>query len=89
MTDTKPRLGAGRRRTVQGISALLVAIVIGFVVLRLLIDVPELAAGTLPEEEYDRRFVEHPLLAYLHLAPGILYLVGAPFQLAYRVRSKP
>jgi hypothetical protein len=51
MTDTKPRLGAGRRRTVQGIIALLIAIVIGFVVLRLLIDVPELAAGTLPEEE--------------------------------------
>jgi uncharacterized membrane protein len=27
-------------------------------------------------------------LAYLHLTPGVLYLLGAPLQLAYRFRSR-
>jgi hypothetical protein len=68
--------------------ALLIAIVVVFVAIRLSIDVPHLLASTLPEEPYDRRFVEHAWPAYLHLAPGIVYLLVAPFQLAHRIRSR-
>lgn len=75
-------------RTIQGATVALIAIVFAFAAMRLLVDVPHLLAGTLPEEEYDRRYVEHPWLAYLHIAPGIGYLLGAPVQLAYRVRSR-
>ena len=34
------------------------------------------------------RFVQHPWIAYLHIGPGILYLLGAPLQLSYRFRSR-
>ena len=63
-------------------------IVIFSVVKRFVIDMPNLAAGTLPEDEFDHRYVEQPWLAYLHLTPGVLYLLGAPLQLAYRFRSR-
>lgn len=75
-------------RALQGAIVVLVAIVFAFAVMRLLVDVPHLLDGTFPEEEYDRRYVEHPWLAYVHIAPGIVYLLGAPVQLAYRIRSR-
>jgi predicted membrane protein DUF2306 len=68
--------------------ALLIGIVVVFAAIRLSVDVPHLLASTLPEEAYDRRFVEHAWPAYLHLAPGIVYLLVAPFQLSYRIRSR-
>ncbi len=81
-------IGRGRLRTVGTIVALLIAIVFAFFAIRLSVDVPNLAAGTVPEDAYDRRFVEHPWLAYLHIVPGILYLVGAPLQLSRRFRTR-
>ena len=69
--------------------ALLIVIMLGSVAKRLLIDIPNVAAGTLPEDVYDDvRFVQHPWIAYLHIGPGILYLLGAPLQLSYRFRSR-
>jgi uncharacterized membrane protein len=81
-------IGRGRLRTVGTVLALLIAIVLVFFAIRLSVDVPNLAAGTVPEDAYDRRFVEHPWLAYLHIVPGILYLVGAPLQLSRRFRTR-
>jgi uncharacterized membrane protein len=81
-----PRSGTVRVITV--VVGFLVLIMVGAVVKRLLIDVPNVAAGTLPEEIYDHRFVQHPWIAYLHIGPGILYLLGAPLQLSYRFRSR-
>lgn len=75
-------------KALQVTIGVLIAIVFGFAVNRLFIDVPHLLDGTLPEEEIDRRYVEHPWLTYVHLTPGILYLLGAPVQLAYRIRSR-
>lgn len=74
-------------RAVQGAIAVLIAVVVAFVVMRLLVDVPHLLDGTFPAEEYDRRYVQHPWLAYVHIVPGIVYLLGAPVQLAHRIRS--
>jgi hypothetical protein len=71
-------LGTKRLRAVQITVVVLLLIVIFSVVKRFLIDMPNLAAGTLPEDEFDHRYVEQPWLAYLHLTPGVLYLLGAP-----------
>jgi len=81
-------LGTKRLRAVQIAVVLLLLIVIFSVVKRFLIDMPNLAAGTLPEDEFDHRYVQQPWLAYLHLTPGVLYLLGAPLQLSYRFRSR-
>jgi uncharacterized membrane protein len=84
--------GSGPRapglRTVQIAAGVLIAIVMVSFLRRLFVDAPNLAAGTLPPEEFDRRYVTHPWLAYLHIVPGVLYLLVAPLQLAYRFRRR-
>jgi uncharacterized membrane protein len=67
---------------------LLVLIVLVSVTKRLVIDVPHLIAGTLPDEVFDQRYVNHAWIGYAHLAPGAIYLLGAPLQLSYRFRSR-
>jgi uncharacterized membrane protein len=64
----------------------LILIVLAFAVWRLVVDVSNLAAGTMPNDEYDARFVRHPWLTYLYIVPGVLYMVGATLQLAYWFR---
>jgi hypothetical protein len=81
-------LGTKRLRAVQIAAALLLLIVIWAVVKRFVIDMPNLAAGTMPEDEFDHRYVAQPWLAYLNIVPGALYLLLAPLQLAYRIRSR-
>ena len=81
-------LGTKRLRAVQIGVGLLLLIVVWSVVKRFLIDMPNLAAGTLPEDEFDHRYVQQAWLAYLHIVPGALYLFLAPVQLAYRIRSR-
>jgi hypothetical protein len=76
---------ARRQRTpwLVGITvAILILIVFGSVAVRLSVDVPSIAAGTVPDDAYDARFVRHPWLTYLHIGPGVLYMVGATLQLA-------
>lgn len=88
MTEQTVTLGRKRLRSVQAAVLVLVVIVLAFAVARVINDAPHIAAGTTPEDEVDREFVRHPWLAYLHIAPGVLYLLGVPLQLAYRFRSK-
>jgi uncharacterized membrane protein len=80
-----PRRPIKALRVVVGI---LVLIMLGAVVRRMVIDVPNVIAGTLPEATYDVRFVRHHWIAYLHIGPGALYLLGACLQLAYRFRGR-
>jgi uncharacterized membrane protein len=83
--------GSSRRRTpwLVGITvAILILIVLGFAALRLSVDVPSITAGTLPDDPYDARFVRHPWLTYLHIGPGVLYMLGATLQLAYWFRRR-
>ncbi len=72
-------------------STLIVLILVALVAvgIRISIDWPNVAAGTVPpEDSYDRRYALHPVLAYAHILPGVVYLVGAPFQLWRRFRSR-
>ncbi|GAA0903913.1 DUF2306 domain-containing protein [Virgisporangium aurantiacum] len=75
-------------RLVQVAAAGLVVFVLLYAAMRVWKDVPHLVHGTQPADDIDRAYVEHPWLAYLHIAPGVLYLLGAPLQLAYRFRSR-
>ena len=88
MSDGGLALGTKRLRAVQIAVGLLLLVVIFSVGKRFAIDMPNLAAGTMPEDEFDHRYVEQPWLAYLHIVPGVLYLFLAPLQLAYRIRSR-
>lgn len=48
-----------------------------------------MASGTVPpDDSYDQRYALHPVLAYAHILPGVLYLVGAPLQLSRRFRER-
>lgn len=63
------------------------AIVVVFAVLRIVTDVDNIGAGASQvEDEFDRRYAEHPILAYAHILPGLAYLTLAPFQIARTVR---
>ena len=81
-------LGTKRLLAVQIAVGLLFLFVVRNVVARFVIDMPNIAAGTLPEDEFDHRYVEQAWLAYLHIVPGVVYLFLAPLQLAYRIRSR-
>ena len=80
---------AGNRRPVLIFVGVLIAIVLTFYGLRIATDAPFLITGTEPEpEDFESRYVAHPWLAYLHITPGVLYLLGAPLQLSQRIRTK-
>jgi uncharacterized membrane protein len=89
-TTTVHKWTPGRKtaRAVQIVLGLVIAIVLASFVKRLLIDLPHLAAGTVPADDFDRRYVAQPWLAYLHITPGVLYLLLAILQLTYRFRSR-
>lgn len=83
MTSTKALRGVA-----WGGAWFLITTVVVFIGIRLANDLPNIANGTLPAEgEFDRRYAENPVLAYLHIIPGAVYLLGAPFQVSRRFRS--
>jgi uncharacterized membrane protein len=50
--------------------------------------VPHLRAGTTPDEVYVRNYVEHPVPALLHVVPGLIFVLGALFQVSARFRRR-
>lgn len=67
----------------------LILIVLVFAGRRVVVDGPNVAAGTVPPtESFDHRYALHPVLAYAHILPASAYLVGAPFQLSRWFRSR-
>lgn len=68
---------------------LLVVVLLAFAVVRVVTDAGNLAAGDMPpRDDFNRRYAEHPVLAYAHIVPGVLYLLGALVQLSARVRNR-
>lgn len=67
----------------------LIAITLVFAVIRVTTDLPLVAAGRAAEPgTFEERYVAQPWLAYLHLVPGVLYLLTAPLQLWRRFRER-
>ena len=68
---------------------LLIAIVLVFAGIRVGTDWPLILSGTPAEgDTFEFRYVRNPWLAYLHIVPGVLYLLGAPLQLWRRFRER-
>ena len=67
----------------------LVSIVVVFAGVRLATDLPNLRGDVaVPPDEFDFRYAEVPWLAYAHIVPGLIYLLGAPLQMSLRFRSR-
>src|SRR5688572_32415993 len=67
----------------------LIVVVLVFAGIRVGTDGPLIVTGTPAEgDTFERRYVENAWLAYLHIVPGVLYLVGAPLQLWRRFRER-
>lgn len=65
----------------------LIVVVMVFLAIRVTSDIGDISAGRVPPEgDFDRRYVLNPWLAYLHILPGMVYLLGAPLQLSARFR---
>lgn len=67
--------------------AVAVVVVLAFTVRRVLIDFPGLGAAVTPSAE-DGAYAAHRLLAYAHIAPGVVYLAGGAVQLTARIRRR-
>lgn len=77
-------------RKVAWLSAyFLILVVMVFFVIRVLEDSANLSSGVAPPlDDFARRYFDNPIIAYAHILPGVLYLLGAPFQLSSRFREK-
>lgn len=82
---------AARPRGVVAVGAavpVLVTIILVFALIRGTTDWPYILAGTVPDDDFAERYVAQPWLAYLHIAPGVVFLLGAPLQLSLRFRTR-
>lgn len=76
-------------RTLWAVLAFLMFIVLAFAGMRIAVDWLNIATGIVPPEgSPDHSYALHPVLAYAHILPGVIYLVGAPFQLSRRFRER-
>lgn len=80
----RPRL---LRPVAVGVGVLLVVVLV-FAAVRVVVDWPSILAGAVPDDDFAVRYVEHPARAYLHIVPGVLYLLGALLQLSRRFRTR-
>ena len=88
MSWQSPLRSAPAWRTVV---VLLVVIVLTFAVRPVLVDVSNVAAGSIPGDGPDRQYARHPGLAYVHILTAVPYLLLAPLQLwrPFRERHFP
>ena len=75
-------------RTLTVVMAALITVVVVFAVRRVAGDWPHILEGTVPDDDLAEPYVAHPWLAYGHIVPGMVYLLGAPFQLSRRFRTR-
>ena len=67
----------------------LLLVVLVFFAIRLVVDVPNVLTGTIPDESlFEHRYARYPWLAYSHILPGIVFLLIAPFQLWRSFRNR-
>lgn len=87
LANGKPR-SSRLIRTAAVTIGLLIAIVVAFVIIRVVVDWPSILDGTDPDDDFAERYVDNPWRAYLHIGPGLVYLLGAPLQLSRRFRAR-
>jgi hypothetical protein len=68
---------------------ILIAAVVAFAIIRIMTDLPLILSGRPAEDDsFEARYVRSPVPAYLHIVPGMIYLIGACFQLSRRFRTR-
>lgn len=67
---------------------LLVTIMLVFAGIRVVVDTPRILAGEIPVGQYGEMYARYPVLAYLHIVPGVVFIIGALFQLSRRFRNR-
>jgi hypothetical protein len=76
------------RRAAWAVLISCILIVTVFAGIRVSQDIPAVVTGDLPAtDSFERRYAEHPGLAYAHILPGLVYLGIAPFQVSRRFRT--
>ena len=71
------------------VTVLLVLITTLFVVNRVVQDSSNIRAGVVPPvDDISRAYAQHPVPAYLHIVPGVIFMVGAPLQFVPGIRRK-
>ena len=61
---------------------MLAGIILVFAGMRIQDDVPHIIDGTLPaDDDFAERYIQHPVLAYLHIGFGVVYLLGGTLHL--------
>ncbi|MBD1593465.1 DUF2306 domain-containing protein [Arthrobacter sp. S1_S22] len=89
MTQKVPTANPRLVRRTSVVIGVLVTIVMVSAAIRIAVDWPNIIAGTTPsDDDFAERYIAHPWLAYLHIAPGLVYLLGAPLQLSRRFRTR-
>lgn len=77
-----------RVRAIWSALVFLVLVVLVFAGLRIAVDGPNLSSGEIPDDEFERRYAMHPVIAYAHILPAVIYLIAAPFQLNRGFRER-
>ena len=81
--------GRARSSAVWTIILLLITTVVVFAVIRVMTDLPLVLSGEAADEgTFEERYVRFAVPAYLHIVPGMIYLLGACFQLSRRFRTR-
>lgn len=82
------KMGTILHRVAWAFIAILIVVVFVFAGIRFSQDVPAVLSGELPPaDSFERRYAEHPGLAYAHIIPGLVYLSIAPLQVSRRFRN--
>ncbi|MBM6400491.1 DUF2306 domain-containing protein [Phycicoccus sonneratiae] len=87
-TEADDRAGRVRGRRIGVVVAVLTTIVLVFFARRIATDWPHVLDGSVPDDDLAEKYVASPWLAYGHMVPGVVYLLGAPLQLSRRFRSR-
>lgn len=82
-----PRISKGQLIVLVG-CGILVVVVLYFAVRRVRIDTHNILGNPRSIDPSDAAYADHPLLAYLHIVPGVVYLLGACLQVSRRFRTR-
>ena len=73
---------------VLGLCAAFILVVLYFAYRWVHIDTGNITGNPGSIDPNDAAYAAHPVLAYLHIAPGVVYLLGASLQLSRRFRAR-
>jgi uncharacterized membrane protein YozB (DUF420 family) len=76
------------QRVALGLSGAFILVVLYFAYRRVHIDTHNIGGNPRSIDPSDAAYAAHPLIAYLHIAPGVVYLLGACLQLSRRFRTR-